>query len=262
MRLKKILCGLLSALIMSTCLTGLAEAKPMKNILEEILKMSTVPQVRDYINRFIRYIDEESLRLKSETFKVDTASEIKRKDSVVFGIFCSLCYKYNWNRYIVYAAKNRDASEHAEDLDVLENIFPSSVGSPDGLKALCSELMIDVGDIIMTPKSWAVFIRFIDEISLSDKKISPCHSREKTASKKGRKFKAQEKIMGVDAVLDSTDTVSETTLSSRFRIRQKRLKNAASDLLKDKKPSKPRRKRNKPNCLSAHRHDGKTYDYT
>lgn len=68
--------------------------------------------------------------------------------------------------------------------------------------------------------------------------------------------------MGVDAVLDSTDTVSETTLSSRFRIRQKRLKNAASDLLKDKKPSKPRRKRNKPNCLSSHRSDGKTYDYT
>lgn len=193
MRLKKMLCGLLSALIMSTCLTGLAEAKPMKNILEEILKMSTVPQVRDYINRFIRYIDEESLRLKLETFKVDTASEIKRKDSVVFGIFCSLCYKYNWNRYIVYAAKNRDASEHAEDLDVLENIFPSSVGSPDGLKALCSELMIDVGDIIMTPKSWAVFIRFIDEISLSDKKIPRATRERKQRAKKDANLRFKRK---------------------------------------------------------------------
>jgi len=255
MHLKKTLYTLVSTLTLSALLCGIAKAIPMQVVFDEVMqKMKPEKQVSDHIQKLKSYLEEKAPRTKSTLTGLDPVSVIRRKDSIAFGLFCCMCYKNNWTNYVRYAAERRDANDRKEDIEVLKDIFPNSVNGPDGLLALYDRLGINPDDVTIDSYDRDQLIAFIHVTPLFE--LGEENEIDRLECEKRKRFKDRKGLLEVDVVDDSMDTTIETVLSPRSQRREK-AKMIASGLSESEKHSRSRKRRNKPNCLSAVRDDSK-----
>ena len=228
----------------------------MHNVLDDALKTEPGVQIQTYIDKLKEYTDDRIPKSGSASLELDLEARLKRKDSIVFGLFCCFCYKNNWTNYVRFAAERRNAEERKEDIDVIESIFPISMDGPYGLRELCGKLKIDIADVTMVEYDRRTLIDFIrstplyrptsEEICCFEPQIKSGEDEEVLQSDSDPEVK-----IAMEAAVDSSD---ETPMSPRARRRQKRAEEGAIR-------GKSHRKRNKPNCLSSRRDDSKRYDW-
>ena len=165
MRFKKVLCCLMSAAVFFEILIGTAGAISM----EEIFKNTSFPPVLElHIPKLYEYIEEERIRIESLLETKEQARQIKRMDSIVFGLFCCFCYSRGLNRFIEEVAEKRNSAELKEDRKVIRSIFPEnfedSFDGSEGLKQLCIRLSIDAKDIMLSRESFKSLADLIDDV--------------------------------------------------------------------------------------------------
>ena len=123
MYLRKALCSLIFVGILTGCFGGIVDAAPMEVILKGC-QFQDGKMIGPHVIKLQEYMQEEKNRLALEG---DYCLEnIKRLDSLTFGIFCCFCYKNNLTGYIEQVVKQRVPSERREDMDVIEHILPSN----------------------------------------------------------------------------------------------------------------------------------------
>lgn len=164
MHFKKIVYVITTAIAVFACLGSGAKAKPMQEIFDDIAVKDPGMQVCAHIEKLKKYIHDKAPEPRSSWYQLDPISKIKRKDSVIFGLFCCFCYKKNWANHVRFAAERRTMFERNEDIDVIMSIFPMCIEGPEGLAALCRKLEINIDDIMMTEDGRLQLIDFIKAI--------------------------------------------------------------------------------------------------
>ncbi|MBR2579387.1 MAG: hypothetical protein IKE41_04560, partial [Clostridia bacterium] len=166
MRLKKLLCGLVSAGMLLSSLSGVAGAIPVKTILEE-QSFQGGSVLSGHIAKLQEFIEEEKSKLLLEGGYY--LENIQRVDYLAFGIFCCFCYKHDLNRCIDRVVKQRNTAERREDISLIEHMADNH----DQFSELCKRF--EIGDMPA------------EEISGLVQFIRMCYAKNRTNGKEGRK---------------------------------------------------------------------------